>query len=87
MVLGEVATPQAVERLPAADGLVTFYVLAHEGAAPLAAVAHGLHAHSIEVDSLGVERGRLDDVFRALTAQEETAPEGAKPGGAGSGHA
>lgn len=92
MVLREVATPQAVERLPAADGLVTFYVLAHEGTAPLAAVAHELHAHSIEVDSLGVERGRLDDVFRALTAPEGARPEGtspeeAKPEGAGPGHA
>ena len=70
-VLATITQRAAIERLPETDGLVTFYVLAQGGGAPLTAVAHGLHARNIEVESLGIERGRLDDVFRALTTRDD----------------
>ena len=47
--------------------LTTLRVMPHNGHAPVAEVAHHLKSSDITVQSLYVERGRLDDVFRILT--------------------
>jgi ABC-2 type transport system ATP-binding protein len=52
-----------------ADGLATFHVLSLDGQTPVAEVAHRLKSAGLTVEALGVERGRLDDVFRRLTTE------------------
>ncbi len=47
--------------------LTTLRVMPHNGYAPVAEVAHHLKSSDITIESLYVERGRLDDVFRVLT--------------------
>jgi ABC-2 type transport system ATP-binding protein len=65
--LGRAASPAGIECGEEIDGLVRFFVLGHGGRARLAEVARELHADGITVESLAVERGRLEDVFRRVT--------------------
>jgi ABC-2 type transport system ATP-binding protein len=54
------------------DGLLTFRLSVSQGRpAPLAEVAHRLKAAGVTIETLRVERGRLDDVFRELTTSFE----------------
>lgn len=52
------------------NGLVTLHVLPANGRNVAADVAHRLKSENITVEGLFVERGRLDDVFRTLTADD-----------------
>ncbi len=68
--LAGAASPGGIERGEDGDGLVSYYVLGHGGKARLAEVAHALHTAQVTVEALTVEHGRLDEVFRRLTAPE-----------------
>lgn len=68
--LARAASPGGIERGEDGDGLVSYYVLGHGGKARLAEVAHVLHTAQVTVEALTVEHGRLDEVFRRLTAPE-----------------
>jgi ABC-2 type transport system ATP-binding protein len=52
------------------NGLATLHVLPRDGRNVAAEVAHRLKSENITVEGLYVERGRLDDVFRALTGDD-----------------
>lgn len=58
-----------VEEGPAADGHARLLAVPKNGASILAEVAEAVHAGDWEVDGLEVESGRLDEVFRTITAQ------------------
>ncbi|MCB9916633.1 MAG: ABC transporter ATP-binding protein [Planctomycetes bacterium] len=58
-----------VEELPAADGLENFLLYPADGAAILAPLSQVAHERRWEVDHLTVQEGRLDDVFRQITAE------------------
>jgi ABC-2 type transport system ATP-binding protein len=68
--LARAASPGGIERGEDGDGLVSYYVMGHGGKARLAEVARALHAAQVTVEALTVEHGRLDEVFRRLTAPE-----------------
>ena len=68
--LARAAAPGGIERGEDGDGLVSYYVMGHGGKARLAEVAHALHTAQVTVEALTVEHGRLDEVFRRLTAPE-----------------
>ncbi len=57
----------AVERLGTQDGIARFQVLPKNRAALLAEVSEAVRQHGWRVEELRVERGRLDEVFRAIT--------------------
>jgi ABC-2 type transport system ATP-binding protein len=63
--LAGLAAVREVRRLDGGDGLL---VLPADGAEVGPSVARVLHERGIRVDHLAVEPGRLDDVFRTLTA-------------------
>jgi ABC-2 type transport system ATP-binding protein len=58
-----------VEEEQAADGHARLLAVPKNGASILAEVAEAVHAGDWEVDGLEVESGRLDEVFRTITAQ------------------
>ena len=62
------------------DGLAGFRILAQDGRSPVAEVAHRLKSANLTVEALTVERGRLDDVFRVLTAERPETGAGGGPG-------
>ena len=63
--LGGVA---GVDVLDAVDGRATLQALASEGASLAATVSELTRARGWQVHALTVERGRLDEVFREITA-------------------
>jgi ABC-2 type transport system ATP-binding protein len=60
-------TVREVQRLEEMNGVATLLVLPVDGADLGAQVSQLLHGRGIRIERLAVERGRLDDVFRALT--------------------
>ena len=60
-------TVREVQRLEEVNGVATLLVLPVDGADLGAQVSQLLHGRGIRIERLAVERGRLDDVFRALT--------------------
>ncbi len=78
--LGGLPRVRAVERLRGDNGSdAELRVLAADGAGIVDGVRELLRARGVQPDELRVEHGRLDEVFRALTA------EGAESGGAAAG--
>lgn len=65
-------TVREVRRVEEVDGVATLLVLPTNGADIGATVSQLLHARGIRVERFAVERGRLDEVFRALTANAAT---------------
>lgn len=61
----------AVELGAPSDGLVRLTVFPAPGGSVLAAVGGHLRQRGWQVDELHVEQGRLDDVFRSITATRE----------------
>jgi len=57
----------SVEVLGASDGLARFHVYPGDGRPSLALVSETARRHGWEIEELYVERGRLDEVFRAIT--------------------
>jgi ABC-2 type transport system ATP-binding protein len=51
------------------ENVATLRVFARHGRSPVADVADRLKSANVTIESLYVERGRLDDVFRALTSE------------------
>jgi ABC-2 type transport system ATP-binding protein len=66
--LGTLNAVREVRPLERVDGTATLLVLPVDGADLGASVAGLLHERGIRVEHLTVEPGRLDEVFRALTA-------------------
>ncbi len=62
-------TVRDVQRLEEVDGVASLLVLPTNGAEIGAAVSQILNERGIRVERFAVERGRLDEVFRALTAE------------------
>ena len=62
----------ALETEACADGRLRVLARAAKEASPLDAVSDVLRAQAVEVEELYAERGRLDDVFRAITASERS---------------
>jgi len=60
-----------IETVARADGHVELRAVPSNGAAIATEVASVLHEKGIAVSELFVERGKLDDVFRAITASQE----------------
>ncbi|MCS6780634.1 MAG: ABC transporter ATP-binding protein [Geminicoccaceae bacterium] len=60
-------TVREVQLLEEVNGVATLLVLPVDGADLGAQVSQLLHGRGIRIERLAVERGRLDDVFRALT--------------------
>lgn len=58
----------AVESLGQADGVARFQIFPKGGALVLAEVSKAAREHGWKVEELRVERGRLDEVFRAVTS-------------------
>lgn len=56
-----------VQKLEEVNGVATLLVLPIDGADLGAQVSQLLHGRGIRIERLAVERGRLDEVFRALT--------------------
>ena len=56
-----------VQSAASVNGVWRLVVVPQDGRSILEAVQGALRAHRIEVDTLTVERGRLDDVFREIT--------------------
>lgn len=65
-------TVREVRRVEEVDGVATLLVLPTNGADIGATVSQLLHARGIRVERFAVERGQLDEVFRALTANAAT---------------
>jgi ABC-2 type transport system ATP-binding protein len=57
----------AVEVLGETDGLVRFQLYPHNGASLVTVVSEAARTHGWKIEELTVARGRLDEVFRALT--------------------
>jgi len=69
--LGEIPGVAAVETLEVRDGLLRLRVRPRDGRALVAEVSEAARRHGWSIEELGVDPGRLDDVFREVTA---TAP-------------
>jgi hypothetical protein len=50
------------------DGQVRLVAMPKNGASILAEIAEAAHAGGFEIEGLTVEAGRLDEVFRTITA-------------------
>lgn len=61
-----------VEPVGVINGVTTLLVLPRPGADPAPAVSEVVRRHGFALDELVIEQGRLDDVFRDLTARPET---------------
>ncbi|MGH8507257.1 MAG: ABC transporter ATP-binding protein [Gammaproteobacteria bacterium] len=59
---------EAVEELPARDGLVRLLVLPKKSRSIIAEIGETVRGNGWEVDELRVETGHLDEVFRTITA-------------------
>ncbi len=66
--LARIAGVSGVEQTAGGDGVYEALVLARDGASILAGVSDLLRARGVTIDALSVEPGRLDDVFREITA-------------------
>jgi ABC-2 type transport system ATP-binding protein len=66
--LAEIAGVQRVEALDAPDGRTRYRIYPRESAAILRGLSTLAHERGWEVDHLSVESGRLDEVFRTVTA-------------------
>jgi len=75
--LGHLPGVAAVELADSSDGQLRLTVFPASGASVLAAVGGHLRQRGWQVDELHLEQGRLDEVFRAITATRETAGAGA----------
>jgi ABC-2 type transport system ATP-binding protein len=67
-VLGEMYGANCVERLSAADGDVSYLVSTKERRPIVGEISRRAQDERWKIDGLHVERGRLDEVFRELTA-------------------
>ena len=59
---------ESVEEVAAPSGLESFLLYPERGASVLAPLSQVAHERGWEVDHLAVQEGRLDDVFRQITA-------------------
>jgi ABC-2 type transport system ATP-binding protein len=75
--LGRLPGVAAVELDAASDGLVRLTVFPAVGVTVLAAVGQHVRQRGWQVDELHLEQGRLDDVFRSITATRESVGAGA----------
>ena len=75
--LGRLPGVAMVELGAAEDGLVRLTVFPAVGGSVLAAVGNHLRQRGWQVDELHLEQGRLDDVFRSITATRESMSAGA----------
>ena len=71
--LGRLPGVAAVELADSIDGQLRLTVFPAAGASVLAAVGGHLRQRGWQVDELHLEQGRLDEVFRSITATRETA--------------
>jgi ABC-2 type transport system ATP-binding protein len=62
-----------VDGIPSSDGITRFRVLAKPGAQLVQQLSEAMKAAGIDVGELYVERGQLDDVFRAITTEKDSA--------------
>ena len=74
--LRSIADVACVEVSPRSDGTLELLVLPAGAAALAGPVSAAAHASGWHVTGMHVERGRLDDVFRAITTGKEDARDG-----------
>ncbi|MDZ7736673.1 MAG: ABC transporter ATP-binding protein [Gammaproteobacteria bacterium] len=66
-VIGSLDDVERVERIAERGDRVTLLTVPHGGREIITAISKTLHSHNWAVQSLQVEAGRLDDVFRQIT--------------------
>jgi len=70
--LAGISGVKSVEMLTNLDGIISFRICGSGDIAPIAQVSQVAHENKWQVEDLHVEKGRLDEVFRAITTQQES---------------
>ena len=68
--LASISGVKSAEVLSEIDGIISFRVLGSGDLAPIAQVSQIANENNWQIEDLHVEKGRLDEVFRAITTQQ-----------------